>query len=58
MSCFFYKLVPVKIERGEKIFGELNPVDEVIFVEEGSYKVGFSINGKEKFVIGLPYRTS
>jgi hypothetical protein len=45
----------MKIKRGEKIFGELGAVDEVILVCEGSYKVGFTINNKEKFVIGLPH---
>lgn len=48
---------PIKIREGEKIFGELDDVNELIFIREGSYKVGFTINNKEKYVISLPTKT-
>ena len=58
MSCFFQNLVPVKIKKGEKIFGELGAIDEVIFVCEGSYKIGFTINNRERSVVCLPFKTN
>lgn len=57
MSNFFQSLSPIKIEKDELIFKELGSVDEVIFVCEGVYKVGFTINNRERFVVGLPFKT-
>ena len=36
---------------GKLLFDELNEFTEVIFPMEGSFKIGYSINKKERFVL-------
>jgi hypothetical protein len=42
------------IKKYEKIFGELDDVNEVLFVCEGKYKIGYTINNRERYVISFP----
>ena len=51
MIDFFQALSPVKILKGEMILVELEDVNEVLFIENGYYDIGFEINKKSKYVI-------
>ena len=44
-------LLPIKIEKGSRIFQEEQEVDELTFVCKGSFAIGFVINRYEKLVI-------
>ena len=48
---YLQRLSPRYIEKGERLFLEQEEVDEIIFVMQGTYAIGFEINKKEKMVI-------
>ena len=50
MIGVFRNLQPLQIQSREIIFGELDPVEMVLFITEGICNVGFVINSKQKFV--------
>ena len=47
MLDIFHNLNPIRIHKGEKIFGELDDVDIVTFVMDGEYRIGYAINKEE-----------
>jgi hypothetical protein len=53
MIAIFRSLLPLQIESSEIIFGELDPVEMVLFISEGTVNVGFIFNSNEKKVIRI-----
>ena len=51
MLKVFHNLNPIQAENDDKIFGELQDVDMVIFVMKGSFGVGYEINYEENMKI-------
>lgn len=51
MLKVFHNLNPIHAENDDKIFGELQDVDMVIFVMKGSFGVGYEINYEENMKI-------
>ena len=57
MIKLFTSLNPIKINAKEKIFGELDDVDMVIFVMKGTYHVVYEINYQENMKMRYRQRT-
>jgi hypothetical protein len=53
MIALFEKLNPMKYNKNEKVFGELDEVNEVFFVMQGTYRIGYEINKKEYFNLAM-----
>ena len=51
MIDMFQVLNPVKILKKEMILIELEDINEVLFIENGYYDIGFEINKRSKYVI-------
>lgn len=46
MIQLLQNLDPIKLQKNFVIFSELDDVDEIIFVEEGFYDIGYEVNKK------------
>lgn len=49
MIDLFQNLNPRYIKNKEDIFFELDEIDAFIFIQDGSYKIGYKMNYKSKF---------
>lgn len=54
MINFLRVLVPRHYHDNEVIYDELEEIDEITFVEKGSYYVGYDINKEKKMKLHFP----
>jgi hypothetical protein len=54
MIEFLRLLVPRHYKEGEFIYHELDEINEITFVEKGSYYVGYDINKQKKMKLHFP----
>lgn len=57
MISILKALEPICIDAKEIIYNELDEVNEIIFVEEGSYDIGYEINKIRKFILRISKNT-